>query len=476
MTKTKYTERLIKLSNLLLNPENYRFSPQTTQYEAINAMLSGQGDKLYVLAKDIVENGLNPSEYPIVSPIYGEESQELFKVLEGNRRIAALKLLSVPEMIDAKRYASLRKKFQKLSQIYIENPIRSIKCVVFEDECEADLWIERKHALGQGGAGIEYWNSVMRQRFDEATKGKKTPTLQIIDLLQSFTELSESDSQLLENINTTNLNRLISDPYVRNVIGLERHNGELFSKRSKADLANILLDIVRDISRSDFRVADIYNKALRETYIDNLYKNKGWSATFEEEKWGLRNENPDVEKKLKSNSNDKKISEKTKVYRERTTLIPKDFELPITKEHPRIYDVFKELQKLSAKQYPNSVAVMFRVFLEFSVNAYLETFCLLKEGALTANDAGTKNLSGNINKVLNHLDNSNVINRDFRKGIRSELDSQSSPLSVDSLNSYIHSHYFYPKYLGLLTSWDNVQPFFLILWRQIENQLSKVKK
>ena len=101
MEEGNYNILRIKVANLLLNPTNYRFSPQTNQREAIEVMLKDQGEKLYKLAEDIVENGLNPSEDLMVTPIEdGNATQKLYKVLEGNRRITALKLLSIPENIE----------------------------------------------------------------------------------------------------------------------------------------------------------------------------------------------------------------------------------------------------------------------------------------------------------------------------------------------------------------------------------------
>ena len=106
-----------------------------------------------------------------------------------------------------------------------------------------------------------------------------------------------------------------------------------------------------------------------------------------------------------------------------------------------------------------------------SVNAYLETFGLLGEGQLTAND-GKHNLVGHAQKVMNHMVTKNFINKDMAKGIKNELKTETSPLSIESLNAYVHSAHLFPQFSNLITGWDNVQPFFVTLWSRVNEELS----
>ena len=91
--------RMIKLTSLFVNTENYRFEPLSSQKEAIDKMIEDQGDKLYSLVDDIVTNGLSPVDLIIVTP---NEDSNKYVVLEGNRRITSLKLLNNPTLIDDK--------------------------------------------------------------------------------------------------------------------------------------------------------------------------------------------------------------------------------------------------------------------------------------------------------------------------------------------------------------------------------------
>ncbi|HJF04994.1 MAG TPA: hypothetical protein K8V59_09715, partial [Bacteroides thetaiotaomicron] len=263
--------KTIKLTSLFVNTENYRFEPLSSQKEAIDKMVEDQGDKLYSLVDDIVTNGLSPVDLIIVTP---NEDNNKYIVLEGNRRITSLKLLNNPTLIDDK-YISLRKKFQKLQK---ENPnaiseLKNIACAVFENPTEADIWIKRKHSGELNGIGTVTWNAQQKQRFEEKTEGKSSIPLQIITLLKSQDNVSDTIKDSLSKLNITNLQRLMSDPYVREHLGLGINNGTLVSKVEVSEVVKGLIKVVTDILNPEFKVSEIYNREKRKQYIDNFDTN-----------------------------------------------------------------------------------------------------------------------------------------------------------------------------------------------------------
>ena len=151
----------IKLTSLLVNTENYRFEPQSSQKDAIDKMVEDQNEKLYALATDILKNGLSPVDIIMVSP---DSDTNRYVVLEGNRRVTTLKLLSNPSLI-ADEFDNLRRKFQKLMKGNDISSLKSITCAVFDTPEEADIWIKRKHAGEQGGIGTVTWNAQQKRSF-----------------------------------------------------------------------------------------------------------------------------------------------------------------------------------------------------------------------------------------------------------------------------------------------------------------------
>lgn len=88
----------VKVVNLLLDVNNPRFETQSNQREAISKMIDDQGPKLVNLANSIAEYGLNPSEMPMVIRAMRKGH---YVVVEGNRRVAAIKLLSSTNLVDS---------------------------------------------------------------------------------------------------------------------------------------------------------------------------------------------------------------------------------------------------------------------------------------------------------------------------------------------------------------------------------------
>ena len=88
-----YTISEIPVKNLLLDVNNPRHDILDNQKDAIQEMIIDQHDKLINLARDIVEQGVNPSELTIV--ILNENNLKEYIVLEGNRRVVALNCLLI---------------------------------------------------------------------------------------------------------------------------------------------------------------------------------------------------------------------------------------------------------------------------------------------------------------------------------------------------------------------------------------------
>lgn len=456
----------IKLTSLFVNTENYRFEPLSSQKEAIDKMIEDQEDKLYALADDILTNNLSPVDLIMVTP---SEYTNKYIVLEGNRRITSLKLLNNPALIEDK-YSALRKRFQKLQKEHPDTILnfKSIDCAVFDNPVEADIWIKRKHSGELNGIGTVTWNSQQKQRFEEKTEGKSSIPLQIIALLKSRPNVPDKIKEALPKLNITNLQRLMSDPYVREHLGLSINNGILVSNIQIDEVVKGLIKIVSDILNPTFKVADIYNRDKRKQYINKLENNQKPDLTKEEPiQWNFQDiaNGDDIAFQTENKSENKKNnSQKNKP---RVNLIPKSFVLHIAP--PKINKIFEELKHIPVKTCPIASAVLLRVFLELSVDTYLEKYNLVKNNALTASSS-KENLQGKVAKVLNHMTQKGMMNNDLSKGIRSEINDKNSVLSIESLNAYIHNEFFYPKVDNLIVGWDNIETFFIQLWKAINNE------
>lgn len=455
-------KRIIKVTNLFIDLDNYRFEHQTSQVEAINKMVDEYKGDLYNLAVDILANGLNPTDMPLVIKLPTDDNK--FIVMEGNRRITTLKILLNPNLIDNKHQA-LKKKFIKLAAENETNVIRSLECGICANRDEAYLWIERKHSNGLHGIGTQQWNAIQKQRFEEATKGKTSMALQVINMLMDADTVDEKFKKQLESVKVTNLQRLISDPAVRELLGISLQNGRLTSDMRKEVVTEALKEILTDMMKEDFKVYRIYKKEDRAEYIRSMFDNSTSpnSVANKTTRWDFV-KSQTVQRECDT---EQIATVAIKPLKPRVTLVPKKYELPIT--DARVASIFHEMKGLVVRSYVNTAAIMLRIFLEMSVDVYIETFNLLRPGKITSSKSG-KSLLEKLQTVIEHLKTNKAANIDMTKGMEFAMSNKNSPLSPETLNSYVHNYRFSPMPDSLISEWDNVQPFFECLWQTVAKQ------
>lgn len=440
----KHETKLINISMLEINTENPRFEMVGNQREAIGVMIESQKNKLARLAQDIIENGLNPSDLVIVTP--HEKHKRKFSVLEGNRRVTALKLLNNNDLIPEK-YKSLMNKFKQLSSEFKRNPVKDVPCVVFSDVDEANKWIKLKHTGENEGVGTVTWDAQQKARFEERFEGKATYALQVIDFLKKDNDNDEELKKKLSLIPSSSLQRLLSDPDVRDVIGISIDDGRVVARYSPDEIRKPLTKIITDLARDDFTVKEIYYKDDRLNYLETFKTSELPDKSIGTPKWEIITPNPPKSTK-KKNKKSKPLSSA------RNTILPKSCIIHI--DTPRINKIYRELKDLDLRYFVNSAAITFRVFIELSVDAFIEKHGLKK----FTNDK----LSNKISRVSDYLKKEKLLTKDELKPINTAVSSPNSIFSVNTFNAYVHNKHFNPIDSDLKTTWDNIEPFITKLW------------
>jgi len=194
----------IELGRLLVNPENYRFDKVNDQQEAMLTMLRSQKDKILKLARDVAQRGLNPTRRLVVKEADGGK----YVILEGNRRITALKLMSNPAVLPGEY--PFRGVFEELHAKYKDTLPTVVECVVYPADQQdiADSWVLLEHTGENQGVGTVPWNSVQKKRFELRHKQELSSTLQVLDLLKT-------NGVDISGVLATNLERLLTTPAVR---------------------------------------------------------------------------------------------------------------------------------------------------------------------------------------------------------------------------------------------------------------------
>lgn len=441
----------INLTDLYLDIDNPRFPILSNQVDVIQRIVANQEkeNKLLNLAKDIVDNGLNPAEPIIVSPDKADNRKYI--VLEGNRRICCLKILGNPDLVKASSPTFI-KKLKILSEDYKKLPIKKIDCVVYINRAKANRWIKLKHTGENAGVGTVSWDAQAVARFNQKVEGKYSIALQAIDFLKDSQAVAEETKKRLDKISITNFERLLSDPNVQQVIGVKVSQGKIQTHLEDKEVVKGLTKIVTDLTEKadkKIKVKDIYNKDKRKDYIETFKKG----------------DIPDKTKKTKSTwefSTKKTYPATSSVSKRsnplstsRSTTIPRDCILKI--KEPKINKIYSELKDLNIDTYINASSVLLRVFIELSVDYYLESQKI-------PNINKDSKLRHKVEKVADYLESNSLLDKHKLKGIRVAVNNQNNPLSIDSFNAYVHNRNFSGTADVIKVSWDNFQPFIEKIW------------
>jgi hypothetical protein len=444
---SKHKHDSIDIAKLVVNVKNPRYEETQNQQTAILELIKEQKDKIINLAKDIAnERELNPSQLPIISPL----GDGTYEVLEGNRRVVALKLLHTPDIIKTD-LPTYHKKFKSLHTEFMKNPINEIECVVYENREDANHWIKLKHIGEDEGRGVVNWDSYQKQRFEKDYEGKTSVVIQVIDFVKEHSNDQVLNGKL-NKMHTTNLVRLIGDKDVQDALGITIVNGQIQSEVDKSEVAKGVLKIVRDITDKKIKVRDIYEKNDRLNYISkHLCKDLPDKTKKASKPWAFQKGaaiSPDQGKRKRG----------TNQTTTRRKLIPNSFIIKI--KNPKLNAVYDELRKLDVERFRNAVAVLFRVFFELSIDEFMSKKSISKN-----NPQGHEmKLREKAQTVVKYFKEKDIMKDKELKGVNVAIDEKDNVLSINTFNAYLHNKDFHPIPSNLILAWDNLSLFMEKLW------------
>jgi len=167
----------VSISELNLDLSNFRTVKQVNETDAINAIIAINSNTFWALVGSILDDGYINTENIILLEENGK-----YIVKEGNRRIAALKIV-LRKTTEIDISDSLQSKIMKLSSEWkTENSI--LPCLVYPqaESAQLDKIIALIHAKGEL-AGRDEWNAVAHARHARDKKGEKELGL---DLLEKY--------------------------------------------------------------------------------------------------------------------------------------------------------------------------------------------------------------------------------------------------------------------------------------------------
>lgn len=251
----------VSINKLHLDPKNPRHDPLEDEDEIIAQLY--KDEQVLNLAKDIVAKGtLSPLDRTAV--IEMEDNPGHYFVVEGNRRVCALKLLHDPHKAPT---SEARKALEALAQRF--KAPSSLSVVVFADRQGARPWIGLRHLGPQDGAGTLPWDSSQKTRYAEG----ESPNQLALAVLDRAEESGWINAEQREQLAITTLTRYLSSPLVRAALGLGSNRELQYTHEASevdAALQQFLADAVPGADGSAPLVHSRSKKSEREAYAREL--------------------------------------------------------------------------------------------------------------------------------------------------------------------------------------------------------------
>ncbi len=493
-----YRTATLDVAQLDVDLQNPRGNPTSSQTDAMRELLAveGNGEKVFVLALSICELAmLDPADRLYVI----ETSPDRYTVLDGNRRLTALRLLSQSNLVDREELqlpTQVRNRFKKLQTKYPGAWPQKVDVVIFEDRESANRMIRLRHTGENEGAGRSSWSALQVARFDDAPSWRAISELRKRGKLELHTlnRLARGDFAI------TNFERVAGTDRFKTLFGSSlasfQRDPFVVSNRGISALAKLANDVAsgRVTSRDEFEKEETMgayfselNKAISP--VDDQDTAEGAEQKYQQDagneerqrKGGQDDGHPDygsdrdggdpradaspgtgatgAEDTDNHDDDDTKDADVTEGKRQRRKpqskyLIERKTSIVVTDAKCR--DIFDELKgKVVVESAPYACALLLRSLLEITAEIYARD--ILKK---------TSNTSANLDATANHLKGSSTPGE---ASDRLELAKAFATASREysNLSSAAHDQYHIISPAHVRATWKSLSGGMDLAWKRI---------
>ena len=363
----------LSIDELLLDEDNPRLGSVNSQSAALQAIVHLNEGHFRNLMLSIKNDGLDPGDNLYIIEADGGDD---FIVLEGNRRLSALMVLSNPDVLDGTEVPdTIKKSLMRASASFDRTKVEPIRCVKFDHRGDANEWIYRRHTGTAEGEGRIQWGSLEIQRFS----GDRS-VLDVIELRWAAMRIIRAMNGNLPNRSSKAGSRVTS-PACWNPRLDERTLESLFHRKVTAKrhclpsdpkwAIKVLRRIIDDVRDGIVDSRDLNKASDIEDYFKKLPK------TFQPRKskpsTARAFKDIDIKKPPGTPGTSKTPpTQKTKVTpKPRTTLAPKrhPFNPPSSTKGETL---LREAGTLDANRFTISAAFVLRSYVELAINDYMD--------------------------------------------------------------------------------------------------------
>lgn len=472
------------------NPRMPENSDSLTQEDILNLMVNDY--RIIELAESIVAKGFMPLDNMVI--VYEDG---IPVVLEGNRRVSALKLLINPEIAPIKE----RHKFGTLSSRIDAKLIMNPSFAVAPNRDAASPLILDRHTVSTDIP----WSSIMQAEFHRDVlrkRGLDVPTKAVLDefnlkekeMTDSLLRLSIYERVCSFSYPNTSIEEKVKDKLSFEITTLERlvnpassqrrfkykiENGRLLIKDEhlfNAFLRSVVIhmyvkieNLPRITSRSANKIEQIekYLQAIKREVSDVAISSQEADDNvvsaiegigFKEGFVSSGNSHP-----MSEASGSEIISLPLKRLPKRKTVHNNEFSFEYNSAaNKRIYD---ELGRISVSDAPSCVTIAIRVLLERTIKSYLR--CMKKRNMPLVSDGKMQRIPikdakfGDILDWITRDDSDIILDSEVRKALKKFKQADNSNLlSLSTLNAVIHEQFQVIYKDGVFAIWDTLSPIF----------------
>lgn len=453
-----------------MDRENPRHEILEDQREIINWHVEHMGDKLIQLMRSISKDGLSDIEKILVQP-----QGSMYIVKEGNRRVAALKLLNDPSLCDDELFK------RKIESVYTYNGFSfDIKCVSCNDRHRV-LWMMGLRHLGQqNGAGTFKWGAAEKSRHEQDYSGKARywRSLFFIEYAINHKLITEQQAvRLYERI--SNLDRLVPSAEFKKALGVSYKNSTIQVTIDRETHNKVLSVVLERVSNPSFNVSKIYKS---DEKLDFLTKALD-TALQDKDKSEDNSPLPNIVEKFPLPNNTAPQSSTLQ-----TTTVSSLYPQPKPRKQPNPADrdklfiaslsippaktkcskLYRQIDSLKLSEHGLVVACAARALVDISSQVYIDDFHL-SNGA-KKNSFGQIALGEMVKVVAQHLHSEGRISRELNNLISSgDAANPQSFLHPQALHAFMHGRYE-SSMTNLKEAWDRCYEEYLReLWSHIKD-------
>lgn len=447
----------VPVESLLLDVSNARIRSGQDQPDCIARLIRKEAQFL-ALAKSIAEEGLS------TAPILVQPSGRSYIVWDGNRRVAALKLLNKPQLCPV---AHLRRKLEHLREIHRATIPANIDVQASSDVNALVAEVLRRHAGEMGGAGQMDWSAFLRSVF--LTSHKRQDANRRAALLFLWAE--EHGVEVADEIKVTSLTRFLTLDNLKS-LGFSISKDGVVSPLIEIGMAvGVVERLASDFSPTGkVGVDQVFTPDAAKRYVAGILEDVGLTpdeGSAEEAEAGRKpgstgrkgteGEQPDEDGTGDAQPRRRKPARPTRESWDRSRLLSRKggptFDVP--KTETKAHNIVVELGKLNPNEVPLAVAALLRMLIEFSEMHYRRRY----KGIPTAKDK-----KGNLRCSAEHmLARGSIDEGDYANFIR-YFKEAGSLLHYDTLNAYLHASKAHPVGQTLCQFYDDIEPFVRACW------------